>query len=131
MTLKTIMDWVAASALLEFEWSDGATRIHLRKATAGAVVQPVAVAAKQQSDAPQAVSPLYGIFHVGPAPDAPPYVRLGQQVRAGDTLCVIEAMKMFHKVEAPCGGSIDAMLATPGDEVMVGQPLFRIGQGGQ
>ncbi|MHA6729200.1 acetyl-CoA carboxylase biotin carboxyl carrier protein [Devosia sp. A369] len=127
------MDWVAASPLLEFEWSDGTTRIHLRKAAAGVGAQAVAPSPSPAAAASgeQAVSPLYGIFHVGPAPGAPPYVSLGQQVRAGETLCVIEAMKMFHKVEAACDGTIDAILAVAGDEVAVGQPLFSIGQAGQ
>jgi acetyl-CoA carboxylase biotin carboxyl carrier protein len=74
----------------------------------------------------EVVAPLYGVLHLTPSPDEPPFVKLGDPVRAGQTLCVLEAMKMFHTLKSDYDGIIDAILAAPGSEVEAGQSLFRI-----
>ncbi|UZJ57851.1 acetyl-CoA carboxylase biotin carboxyl carrier protein subunit [Pseudomonas sp. KU26590] len=72
----------------------------------------------------QVCSPLYGVLHLTPSPDEPPFVAIGDAVTAGQTLCIVEAMKMFHQVTAPRAGQVNAILAAGGAEVESGQPLF-------
>ena len=71
-------------------------------------------------------SPSFGVFHRTPAPDAPPFVTVGATVEAGQTLCLIEAMKVFTAITAPQAGTVEAILAESGEEVEAGQPLFRL-----
>jgi acetyl-CoA carboxylase biotin carboxyl carrier protein len=71
-------------------------------------------------------SPLPGLVHLRPSPDAPPFVLAGQTVKAGDTVCLIEAMKVFISVRAERAGTIAAVLVTSGSEVEAGQTLMRI-----
>ncbi|AER57472.1 acetyl-CoA carboxylase biotin carboxyl carrier protein subunit [Pseudoxanthomonas spadix BD-a59] len=72
-------------------------------------------------------SPMVGTFYTAPAPDKPVFVTIGQQVKAGDTLAIIEAMKMFNPIEADASGTIVAILAETGQPVEFDQPLFVIG----
>lgn len=69
---------------------------------------------------------MFGVFHLSPAPGEPPLVQLGDDVREGEKLCVIEAMKLLNVVEADRAGKIAAILVQSGQEVDVGQALFRI-----
>ncbi len=71
-------------------------------------------------------SPMVGTMYLSPAPEAPPFVTIGQAVKAGDTLCIIEAMKMFNEIEADKTGKITAILVTNGDPIEYDQPLFVI-----
>ena len=72
-------------------------------------------------------APMVGTFYASPNPEAPPFVKIGQQVKAGDTLAIIEAMKMFNQIEADKSGTIVAILATNGQPVEFDEPLFVIG----
>jgi acetyl-CoA carboxylase biotin carboxyl carrier protein len=72
-------------------------------------------------------SPMVGTFYRSSAPGAKPFVEVGQSVAAGDTLCIIEAMKLLNEIEADQGGSIKAVLVENGQPVEYGQPLFIIG----
>ncbi len=74
-------------------------------------------------------SPMFGVLHLTPAPDAAPYVKTGDLVSTGQQLCLIEAMKMFNAVFSDRNGRIAAILAATGSEVSSGQPLFRIVDG--
>jgi acetyl-CoA carboxylase biotin carboxyl carrier protein len=69
---------------------------------------------------------LPGLVHLRPSPDAPPFVLVGQTVKAGDTVCLIEAMKVFNSVRAERAGTIAAVLVTSESEVEAGQTLMRI-----
>jgi acetyl-CoA carboxylase biotin carboxyl carrier protein len=71
-------------------------------------------------------SPMVGTFYASPSPDAPHFVKLGQSVKAGDTLGIIEAMKMFNPIEADVSGTITAILASTGRPVEFDEPLFVI-----
>jgi acetyl-CoA carboxylase biotin carboxyl carrier protein len=71
-------------------------------------------------------APLSGIVYLGPSPDAPPFVAVGQKVTSGTTLCTVEAMKMFNPVTAERDGVVEAVFVSTGDEVAAGQPLLRI-----
>jgi acetyl-CoA carboxylase biotin carboxyl carrier protein len=86
--------------------------------------------AKPQSDLPDGDivrAPMVGTFYTSPAPDKPPYVSVGQAVTAGDTLGVIEAMKMFNPIEAEVSGTVLKVMAESGQPVEFDQPLFVIG----
>lgn len=71
-------------------------------------------------------SPMVGTMYTSSSPDNPPYVSVGQTVKAGDTLCIIEAMKMFNEIEADRAGTITGILVTNGEPVEYDQPLFTI-----
>ncbi len=138
--IKQLIDLLAESDLSEMTLSEGGTTVTLsRHSTASAVmpqsreVAPSAVAEAVPPAAPinapaasQICSPLYGVLHLTPSPDEPPFTTIGATVAVGQTLCIVEAMKMFHQVKANQAGRIDAILAQPGDEVESGQPLFSI-----
>lgn len=72
-------------------------------------------------------SPMVGTFYAAPAPDKPPFVTVGQTVNVGDTLGIVEAMKMFNPIEAEVGGTVLAIVAESGQPVEFDQPLFVIG----
>lgn len=74
----------------------------------------------------QVRAPLVGTFYSSPTPDAPPYVLVGQRVKKGDTLFIIEAMKTMNEIEAPCDGTISRILAQPGDMVEYNQTIIVI-----
>ena len=69
---------------------------------------------------------MVGTMYGSPSPDAPPFVTIGQSVKVGDTLCIIEAMKMFNEIESDKAGTITAILVANGDPVEYDQPLFTI-----
>ena len=71
-------------------------------------------------------SPMVGTFYTASSPDAEPFAKVGQAVKAGDTLCIIEAMKMFNKIEADKAGTVAAVLVENGQPVEFDQPLFII-----
>jgi len=71
-------------------------------------------------------SPMVGTFYAAPAPDAKPFVEVGKQVNVGDTLCVIEAMKILNQIESDKAGVVKAALVQNGQPVEYGQPLFVI-----
>jgi len=71
-------------------------------------------------------SPMVGTFFASPSPDAPPFVSLGQKVSEGETMCIIEAMKMFNQIEAEVSGTVVAILVENGQPVEFDQPLFVI-----
>ena len=71
-------------------------------------------------------APIVGVFYVAPSPDAQPYVSVGKQVKKGDTVCIIEAMKCMNEIQAEEDGEIVEILAKDGELVEYGQPLFKI-----
>ena len=94
-------------------------------------VNPASVAASKNSaplvpEGHAITSPMVGTFYASPAPDQGAFVKLGQAVAVGDTLCIIEAMKILNPIVADCVGVVRAMLADDGQPVEFGQPLFVI-----
>jgi acetyl-CoA carboxylase biotin carboxyl carrier protein len=71
-------------------------------------------------------SPMVGTFYASPNPESPPFVKVGQTVKAGDTLAIIEAMKMFNPIEADVSGTVKAILASSGQPIEFDEPLFVI-----
>lgn len=100
-------------------------------AALAASAAPAAAAAAETETAPaddlpagtQVKSPLVGTFYSSPSPDEPPFVLVGQEVREGDTLCIIEAMKVMNEIKAPCSGKVVRIMAQPGDMVEYNQVL--------
>ena len=100
-------------------------------AAPSAAAAPAASAAAETETAPaddlpagtQVKSPLVGTFYSSPSPDEPPFVLVGQEVREGDTLCIIEAMKVMNEIKAPCSGKVVRIMAQPGDMVEYNQVL--------
>ena len=74
----------------------------------------------------QVTAPMVGTFYSSPSPGSKPFVEIGSQVAVGDTLCIIEAMKMMNQIEADVAGKVVSILVENGDPVEFGQPLFRI-----
>ena len=71
-------------------------------------------------------SPMVGTFYASPNPESPPFVKVGQTVKAGETLAIIEAMKMFNPIEADVSGTVTAVLASSGQPIEFDEPLFVI-----
>jgi len=100
-------------------------------AAPAASAAPAAAAAAETETAPaddlpagtQVKSPLVGTFYSSPSPDEPPFVLVGQEVKEGDTLCIIEAMKVMNEIKAPCSGKVVRIMAQPGDMVEYNQLL--------
>ena len=96
---------------------------------APAPAAPVAVEAEAAPAAPtghQVKSPMVGSFYSASSPEAPAYVEVGSKVNVGDTLCIIEAMKMMNQIEADKAGTVRAILAENGEPIEFDQPLFII-----
>ena len=132
--LYALMERFAASGLSELEWQREGERVCLRRPCAPAAqAAPVQAAAPAPApDAPRAEegevvkAPLVGTFYAAPAPGEPPFAAPGTQVKKGETLCLIEAMKMMSQVPAPADCVVEEVLAGDGEAVGYGAPLFRI-----
>lgn len=94
--------------------------------TAQGEAAPAAAAAEELPAGTPVKSPLVGTFYSSPAPDAPPFVLVGQKVKEGDTLFIIEAMKTMNEIKAPCDGTVVRILAQPGDMVEYNQTVVII-----
>src|SRR5262249_48007304 len=109
----------------------GATTVHLAPTGAGShPLHPSApapsAAAAEPSDAVDVTSPFVGTFYRSPSPDAPVFVEIGSVVRPGQTLCIVEAMKLMNEIEAECSGTVTEIFVQNGKSVEFGQKLFRI-----
>ena len=95
---------------------------------APAAAEPAAPTAPAQvaSGATEVCAPMVGVFYVAPSPGAEPFVRVGSKVKKGETLCILEAMKLMNEVVAECDGEIAEICANDGDLVEYGRVLFRI-----
>ena len=144
--LKKLIDLVEESGIAEIEVTEGEEKVRITRATAAqpvfaapAAIAPVAVAPVAAAPAPAVSaapavrdlsnaqkSPMVGTFYRAPGPNAPAFVEIGQQVKAGDTLCIIEAMKLMNEIEAEKSGVIKEILVDNGTPVEYGEPLFII-----
>ena len=109
------------------------TQVHVEPARAASsppVAVPAALAPPGAKELPPGHvlrSPMVGTFYASPNPESPVFVKVGQSVKAGETLAIIEAMKMFNQIEADVAGTIVAVLAENGQPVEFDEPLFVIG----
>ncbi|NTV04336.1 acetyl-CoA carboxylase biotin carboxyl carrier protein [bacterium] len=147
--LKTLIDLVAESGIAELEVTEGEDKVRIVKhaaasapppalattvvAAAPAAPTPAALAAEAAAaaEAEEAAghvvkSPMVGTFYRSPSPGAPAFIEQGAVVKAGDTLCIIEAMKLLNEIEADVGGTVKRILVENGQPVEYGQPLFII-----
>ena len=116
---------------LEVKENVGVVRLERAGAAAPAVGTAAAEPAAAQAPAPSAGlvirSPMVGVFYAAPTEDSEPFIKEGDHVRKGDTLCVIEAMKLMNEIPAEQDGVITGILAKNGQTVEYGTPLFQIG----
>lgn len=99
-------------------------------AAAGGDSKATVSAREKEEDGHIVTSPMVGTFYAAPAPGASPFVQIGDRVKAGDTLCIVEAMKMMNPIEADVGGTIKSIRVQNGEPVEYGQVLFVIDQRG-
>jgi len=145
--LKKLIDLVQESGISELEVTEGEEKVRIAKfAPAGAVNYapqpfhaplPVAAGATlpalADEDAEEKIeghkikSPMVGTFYRSPSPGANSFVEVGQSVKQGDTLCIIEAMKLLNEIEADASGVIKAIMVENGQPVEFGETLFIIG----
>lgn len=95
-------------------------------APAAPAAPATAAPAPVASGATEVCAPMVGVFYVAPSPGAEPFVRVGSKVKKGETLCILEAMKLMNEVVAECDGEIAEICANDGDLVEYGRVLFRI-----
>ena len=144
--LKKLIDLVEASGIAELEITEGEEKVRIAKSIAGAPMMMAPQPQYFQAGAPAAPaapvvaapaedaipeghvvrSPMVGTFYRAPAPGSKNFAEVGQSVNAGDTLCIIEAMKLLNEIEADQGGVIKAILVENGQPVEYGEPLFVI-----
>jgi acetyl-CoA carboxylase biotin carboxyl carrier protein len=147
--LKKLIDLVEESGIAELELTEGEEKVRISRQPTGQAAQfpaympqmmqyaphaapaapaaPAAEAAPAQIEGHVVKSPMVGTFYRAPSPDAKPFVDVGSTVSAGDTLCIIEAMKLLNEIEADHSGVIKAILVENGQPVEYGEPLFIIG----
>ncbi|CAH1386519.1 acetyl-CoA carboxylase biotin carboxyl carrier protein [Candidatus Nitrotoga sp. M5] len=141
--LKTLIELVENSGIAELEISEGEERVRIVRSGAAtqqtyAAPQHMATLTPQLVDEPAepikpttpdghvVKSPMVGSFYRSPSPGTKPFVEVGQSVSVGDTLCIIEAMKLLNEIEADQSGVIKTILVESGQPVEYGQPLFII-----
>lgn len=140
--LQALLRVLAKRDVSEFEFEDEHVRIRLTRGGAFAVAAPLRDASLAPSPAggPPALdkppvseqgvvyvtSPFVGTFYRSPSPDAPPFVEVGSVIREGQTLCIVEAMKLMNEIEADCSCTIVEILAENGKPVEFGQRLFKV-----
>jgi acetyl-CoA carboxylase biotin carboxyl carrier protein len=148
--IKKLIDLLEESNLAELEIKEGEEVVRLSRVPKGtvtvaaapaavhvpapaAVAAPVAAPAAAPAEATSNLpaghvvkAPMVGTFYASASPGAPAFVKVGQQVKAGETLGIIEAMKMFNQIEADVGGTVQAILIDNGQPVEFDQPMFVI-----
>jgi acetyl-CoA carboxylase biotin carboxyl carrier protein len=145
--LKKLIDLVQESGIAELEITEGEEKVKIVKggvisvsaapapAPAAAPAAPAAAPAPTPSPAAEPAgqeghvlkAPMVGTFYRSPSPDAKVFVEVGQSVKEGETICIIEAMKLMNEIEADASGVVKAILVENGQPVEYGQPLFIIG----
>lgn len=150
--IKAIIAALEETEVTRFDYRDGDVRLRIRRGhdpvytqavvagpapvITGAPLAPAVVAPpagpQEEAKAPPAApgvivsSPFVGTFYRASSPEAPPFVELGQAVRKGQTLCIVEAMKLMNEIEAEVGGKVAEIFIENGQPVEFGEPLFRI-----
>ncbi|MBN3806876.1 acetyl-CoA carboxylase biotin carboxyl carrier protein [Paraburkholderia sp. Ac-20336] len=152
--LKTLIDLVSESGISELEVTEGEGKVRIVKNAPPVYVQPsasyaapqfappapaaageasaatAAAAAAPAAAAPQGhvvTSPMVGTFYRAPSPGADPFVQVGDTVKEGQTICIIEAMKLLNEIESDKSGVVKEILVENGQAVEYGQPLFVVG----
>jgi acetyl-CoA carboxylase biotin carboxyl carrier protein len=136
--LKTLIDLVSESNISELEITEADGKVRIVKAEPPAAMaappaQPIAALAPAPAAAAAPVepghtvkSPMVGTFYRSPSPDAKAFVEVGQTIKEGEPICIIEAMKIMNEIEADKSGTVTRVLCENGQAVEFGQPLFVI-----
>lgn len=148
--IKKLIELLEESGLAEIEITEGEESVRIARVMQGAPVvtqytaapapvaaapapapataaaEPPAAPAPAARDENLVTAPMVGTFYASPAPGAKSFVEVGQEVRVGQVLCIIEAMKMMNQIESERAGKVVAVLAKNGEPVEFGQPLFAI-----
>ncbi len=147
--IKTLIDLVQQSGIAELEITEGEEKVRISRTGSGApfmapmaptnYMLPPDMSGGAQGAAPAAAaaapaepvghtlkSPMVGTFYRSPSPSSPAFVEVGQAVTKGQTLCIIEAMKLLNEIESDTAGVVKAVLVENGQPVEYGQPLFLI-----
>ena len=139
--IEGLVKIIEESSLKEFTYKEGDVKITMSKLDHPPVVAagvPMAPSAAAPAPAPAAVqeeeeeeqlfitSPIVGTFYSAPAPDAPAFVKVGEQVKNGQTVCILEAMKLMNEIQSDFDCEIEAVLVSNEQKVEYGQPLFRV-----
>jgi acetyl-CoA carboxylase biotin carboxyl carrier protein len=142
--VKKLIELLEASSVDEIEIKEGEESVRISRNTGAPIAMAAPVAAPvmpapaalapapvtPEVAAPSAAnavkSPMVGTFYRSPSPDAAPFVEVGQNVRVGDVLCIVEAMKMMNQIEADRAGTVTAVHAENGDPVEFDQPLITV-----
>ncbi len=142
--VKKLIELLEASSVDEIEIKEGEESVRISRNTGAPIAMAAPVAAPAmpapaaltpapvtpEAAAPSAAnavkSPMVGTFYRSPSPDAAPFVEVGQNVRVGDVLCIVEAMKMMNQIEADRAGTVTAVHAENGDPVEFDQPLITV-----
>jgi acetyl-CoA carboxylase biotin carboxyl carrier protein len=148
--LKTLIDLVSESGISELEVTEGEGKVRIVKNAPPVYMQPAAGYAPQVAAAPAVnlagegaapaaapapaapqghvvTSPMVGTFYRAPSPGADPFIQVGDTVKEGQTLCIIEAMKLLNEIESDKSGIVKEILVENGQAVEYGQPLFVVG----
>ena len=144
--VKKLIELLETSDIAEIEIKEGEEAVRISRNSsvtttvaapaaapvAAPALSPAAPAASEEKPAPQATSghvvssPMVGTFYRSPSPSSPPFVEVGTHVKAGDVVCIVEAMKMMNQIEAEKAGIIEAILVKDGEPVEFDQPLVTI-----
>ena len=142
--IESLIGLMKENGLTEFNLENGKFKIQLKRQSSELVPAvcappvpavtpvlppaPVAEPKKVEDDSSIEIitSPMVGAFYASPSPDAPPFVAVGDIVRPDQTVCIIEAMKVFNEIQAEVAGKIVAVLVKDGDPVEFGKPLFKV-----
>ena len=137
--LKTILDLFESSSVTELEITEGEDKVRLSR-TMSSMPPPTPAAEssalpsanlEEEKEAEAAAghvvrAPMVGTFYRAPATDKPPFIRAGQRVESGQTLCIVEAMKLMNEIKSPVGGTVAQVLVENGAPVSYGDALFVI-----
>ncbi len=142
--VKKLIELLESSDIAEIEIKEGEESVRISRGSSSipapiayhapaaaapapaAAAAPAAEAAVAASDEGAVKSPMVGTFYRSPSPSSPPFVEVGKHVKAGDPICIVEAMKMMNQIEADHSGVVEAILVEDGEPVEFGQPLIRI-----
>lgn len=139
--IKKLVDIVSRSNIDELRIGDKDIKITIKKSTTPYKIQEIPQESeeiqelssenKENREGLFITSPIVGTFYRAPKPDAPPFVEVGDEVKIGQTLCIIEAMKLMNEVKSDYNGIVKEILVENGEPVEYGQPLFIIEPAGE
>ena len=134
--IEKLVKIIENSSMLDFSIQEGDVKIKMsRRGSVGAPAAPMAVSTQgvdsaadglDSEDEAYITSPIVGTFYSAPSPDAKAFVKVGDRVKAGQTVCILEAMKLMNEIESDFDCEIEAVLVSNEQKIEYGQPLFKV-----